>query len=197
MSENARPTATDPFRADGVPGYPADLEKRWVLADGRHICIRPIRPDDVGDLRAAIAHADPGTLHARFLGSPPQDAASIHRLVEVDYVNRLALVAFAPDGTGVGIARYEGLADSTSAEVAVAVDPAWRKVGLASRLLRELGLAALDRGITEFTAMLLAENRPIVGVLANSKLPFTVEIQDAVSTVVLHLIDPARYPGPT
>ena len=170
-----------------MPGYPTDLERPVVLADGREVLIRPIRPEDADELRRAIATADHDTLHARFLGAPPHDEASIKRLVEVDYDSRLALVAFAPDGTGVGIARYEGAVGSDTAEVAVAVDPGWRKLGLGALLLRELGHAALARGIHRFTALVLAENVPALGVLRASGLNFTQQISSGTSEIVMTL----------
>ena len=80
-----------------IAGYPSDLEGQALLADRRSVFIRPIRPSDAGELRNALATADPATLRGRFLGSPPHRAAAIQKLVEVDYVHRLALVAFAPD----------------------------------------------------------------------------------------------------
>ena len=170
-----------------APRYPADLERAAVLADHRDVFIRPIRPDDAAEMRRAIATADAETLYARFLGSSPHGDAAIGRLVEVDYVNRLALVAFAPDGTGVGIARYEGEVGSDTAEVAVAVDPGWRQVGLGSLLLRELGEAAFRRGIRRFTALVLAENRSVLAVLAASGLAFSVEIHSGTSKILMRL----------
>ena len=178
-----------------LPGYPAELEHSAVLDDGREVFIRPIRPDDAAELRRAIATADQQTLYARFLGSPPHDEASIRRLVEVDYVHRLALVAIAPDGTGAGVARYEGASGDDAAEVAVAVDAGWRRVGLGSLLLRELGQAALDRGIHRFVALMLAENLPAQSVVRSSGLPFSVEINNATSEVVMWLDGQRPPPG--
>jgi GNAT superfamily N-acetyltransferase len=178
-----------------LPGYPVELGHPAVLADGREVFIRPIRPGDFGELRRAIAAADQQTLYARFLGSPPHDEASIRRLVEVDYVHRLALVAFAPDGTGAGIARYEGASGDDAAEVAVAVDAGWRRVGLGSLLLRELGQAALDRGIHRFVALMLAENLNAQSVLRSSGLPFSLEINNATSEIVMWLDGQRPPPG--
>lgn len=174
------------------PAYPKDLEGSVELADGRQIAIRPIRPGDTEGLRTALATADYETLHARFLGSPPHDEASIRRLVEVDYESRLALVAFAPDGTGVAVARYEGQPGSTSAEIAVAVRPDYRRVGLGTVLVRRLGQAALARGITRFTAFTQAENRSALGVLRASGLTFTLEISQATADIVMMLDEPAE-----
>lgn len=187
-----------PTSVDGsvyAPGYPVDLEHLAVLADGREVLIRPIRPGDAVELRRALAAADHATLHARFLGSPPHDEASIRRLVEVDYVVRLALVAFASDGMGVGIARYEGKAGDDTAEVAVVVDAGWRRLGLGSLLLRELGQAALRRGIHRFTALVLAENMPVLAVLRASGLAFSVQTNRGTSEIVIWLDERGPPPG--
>jgi GNAT superfamily N-acetyltransferase len=86
----------------------------------------------------------------------------------VDYVHRFALVAFdAVTEHGVAVARFEPLEEGI-AEVAVAVDPAWRRVGLATALIEMLGQAALERGIHSFGASYLAENRPIEAMLTHS-----------------------------
>jgi acetyltransferase len=170
-----------------VPGYPADLERLAVLADRREVFIRPIRPGDAAGMRQALATADYETLHSRFLGSPPHQEASIRRLVEVDYVNRMALVAFAPDGTGVGVARYEREMDGSTAEVAVAVHAGWRRVGLGSLLLHDLGEVALSRGICRFTALVLADNAPVLALLRASGLAFSVEIQSGTSNIVMSI----------
>ena len=179
----ARPAPRGP---DGA-GYPSELESSAVLADGREVFIRPIRPDDAGGLRSAIEAADYDTLHARFLGSAPTDDASIRHLVEVDYDRRLALVAFTPDGRGVGVARYEGQPASSSAEIAIAVHVDFRRVGLGTALVRRLGEAALARGITRFTAVTQAENRPALSVLTASGLPFTLKITQATAEIVMAL----------
>lgn len=177
-----------------VPGYPADLERRAALADRREVFIRPIRPGDADEMRRALATADYETLHARFLGSPPHQEAAIRRLVEVDYVNRLALVAFASDGTGVGVARYEREMGGSTAEVAVAVHAGWRRVGLGSLLLRDVGKVALRRGICRFTALVLADNAPVLALLRASGLAFTVEIQSGTSNIVMS-IEPQETPS--
>lgn len=153
-------------------GYPRDLETELRLADGRQVRVRPILPSDADALRTAIETADPETLRSRFLGGrPPTDDATIDRLVRVDYLHRLALVAFDEDDAGVAIARYEGEPGSDNAEVAVAVDPGWRHVGLATQLLLLLGLAALQRGIRTFTATFLPENADVSSIIRDIGLP--------------------------
>lgn len=148
------------------PGYPRAFERELRLSDGRCALIRPIVPADTDRLARAIRTADPDTLYRRFLGSPPHiTPALLTHLCTVDYRHRFALVAADPDtGEGVAIARYEHSGDGV-AEIAVAVDPGWRRVGLATALVEMLAEAALDRGIRTFSAYYLAENRPVTALL--------------------------------
>ncbi|MGZ4665972.1 MAG: N-acetyltransferase family protein [Frankiaceae bacterium] len=76
--------------------------------------------------------------------------------------------AFDAADVGVGVARCEGGSDGDTADSAVVVDPGWRRVELGSLLLRDLAQAALHRGITRFTALVLAENRPVLALLRAS-----------------------------
>lgn len=157
-----------PRTGDRPPGYPAELERRIRLRDGREVAVRPILPSDALALASAIHAADPETLRRRFLGAPPKlTPARLAHLTTVDYRRRLALVALDPEtGQGVAIARYEGL-DDTAAEPSVAVDPAWRRAGLATALIEMLAHAALERGYHTFSALYLAENRPIASLVAH------------------------------
>jgi GNAT superfamily N-acetyltransferase len=149
-------------------GYPSEWESVARLADGRVVEIRPIVPDDADELGEAIRTADAETLHLRFLGSPPPVTPELlTRLTTVDYVTRFALIARA-GGRGVAIARYETLLSAdpsdtapVSAEVAAAVRPEWRGVGLATALIEQLARRAQTCGITHFCALYSAANRPV------------------------------------
>lgn len=149
------------------PAYPHDLERRVRLHDGREVLVRPILPSDAPELALAFRRADPETLYRRFLSPPPVLTGRLLRyLTTVDYVHRLALVAAdARTGTGVAVARFEPVGEGV-AEVAVVVEPAWRRVGLATALVELLAEAALDRGVHTFTATYLAENQPVASLVA-------------------------------
>jgi GNAT superfamily N-acetyltransferase len=150
---------------DVPPGYPPGYE-RWVrLRDGRLVFVRPIVPADAPALAAAIATADPDTLRRRFLGGTPRiTPALLARLTTVDYAERFALVAGDTAGHGVAIGRYEPVGPG-QAEIAIAVDPAWRRVGLATALVEMLARAAVEHGVHTFTALYLAQNRPVAELL--------------------------------
>jgi len=83
-------------------------------------------------------------------------------------VHRFALAAADEmTGRGAAIARYESLGDGV-AEIAVVVDPGWRRVGLATALIEMLAGATLDCGIHTFSATYLAQNRPVAALLAHA-----------------------------
>ncbi|MEV0734839.1 GNAT family protein [Streptomyces sp. NPDC050549] len=153
--------------ADVPPGYPLAYEREVRLGDGRRAAIRPIVPSDAPALAAAIRSADAETLRRRFLGGSPRLTPELlTRLTTLDYKLRFALIATeATSGKGIAVARYEHVADGV-AEVAVAVDPAWRRVGLATALVELLAQSALERSIHTFNASYIAENRPVTALLS-------------------------------
>jgi RimJ/RimL family protein N-acetyltransferase len=155
--------------ADWPPGYPLEYQRQVTLRDGRQVFIRPILPSDAPELADAIKTADPGTLRRRFLGRPPRvTPALLAHMATVDYVRRFALVAI-DSGTqkGVAIARFKQTGAGV-AEIAVAVSPAWRRVGLATMLIQLLAKAALERGIHTFSARYLANNRPVAALVEDA-----------------------------
>lgn len=153
--------------ADLPPGYPHEYERLVTLRDGRSVLIRPIQPGDAPALAEAIASADADTIHRRYLGGHPQVTPELlDYLTTIDYTSRFALIAAEPASQrGVAIARYEPGEQDGTADVAVAVTPAWRGVGLASELLRMLAQAASERGIHTFTGTYFADNRPVTALI--------------------------------
>lgn len=173
---------------DAPPGYPREYERELSLRDGRRVFIRPVVPSDAPELAAAFAHADPDTLRHRFLGGSPRvTQALLTRLTTLDYAHRFALAAAdALTGQGVAIARYEPLSEGV-AEVAVVVDPAWRRLGLATALIELLAQAALERGIHAFSALYLAANQPVTALLEHADGSGRQRISEGIAEVVVAL----------
>ncbi|HEY1238795.1 MAG TPA: GNAT family N-acetyltransferase [Solirubrobacterales bacterium] len=71
----------------------------------------------------------------------------------VEYRDNEAMVAIAPGGELIGVARYIRQDDPERAEVAVAVADAWQRRGVGSQLLQELAVRAHHAGITSFVAI--------------------------------------------
>ena len=130
--------------------------------------IRPIEPDDRDALARGFDRLSEQSRYRRFL-SPrgPLTEAELTYLTEVDHRDHEALVAVDPDtGEGVGVARFvRSGEDPNVAELAVAVADDWQGHGVGSLLAGELAKRAREEGITCFTALALAENGAMLGLL--------------------------------
>jgi GNAT superfamily N-acetyltransferase len=181
MRRTHRQPVLHPRGLHAPSGYSSSYERDVTLTDGRVAHLRPIVPGDIDALRDAIAEADRETLHNRFLGGrPPSTEDELEQLVRVDYDHRFAVVALSDSRRGVGIARYEADGDG-AAEVAVAVDPGWRRVGLATALLRLLGEAALDHGVATVNVEFMLANVDVSSILEETHLPVTVRREHGIA----------------
>jgi acetyltransferase len=126
------------------------------------LTIRPIEPRDSEELRGLFWRMSPESRYFRFLSPLTHPAETcLHRLAEVDHRDRDALVATIDDHV-VAVARYDrDGADPTHAEVAVVVEDAWHRHGVATALLCALTELATARGVEHFTAIVAADNRAV------------------------------------
>jgi acetyltransferase len=149
------------------PAYPKELETWAALSDGSEIFVRPVVPQDEARMVNAMEFGDGETIRRRFLSAaPPNHPNQIRYLVNLDYSWRFALLGMDGSGDSIGLARYEGSEGSEAAEVAIVVDPAWRRRGLASTLLLLLEPHAIATGISEFYAMYQPDNKPVADLLS-------------------------------
>jgi ribosomal protein S18 acetylase RimI-like enzyme len=155
---------------DAPPPGSLFSERRLELNDGRQVLIRPIRADDEDLLHEAFSRMSERSVYFRFF-SPlkrlPEGLAQ--RLAQVDNEERFALVAAGRELDGaehiMGVARYDRIAGTGSAEVAVAVIDEVQRQGLGSALLLLLAGVARQNGIEAFTLIVLPENRSMLGLL--------------------------------
>lgn len=154
------------------PGDPEDLA-RWeadvVLADGGTVHVRPIRSDDGPRVAALHERLSNESRYLRFFSPMPHLAPRLlDRFVNVDYVDRFALVAQLGDEV-IAVARYDALdEDRSQGEVAFTVDDAHQGRGVASLLLEHLGAVAQDRGLTRFVADTLPNNSRMLAVFRSA-----------------------------
>ena len=141
---------------------PRDLE----LKDGSRLRVRPIEAADEPLLHEAFSRMSERSVYFRFF-SPlkrlPEELA--HRLAQVDYEARFALVAVDPKGRIAGVARYDRAPGTDTAEVAVAVVDEVQRKGLGGALLALLARVAREHGIRSFTLIVLPENQSMLGLL--------------------------------
>lgn len=122
-----------------------------TLRDGSQVTIRPVCSDDVELERQFIERLSPETRRYRFLYTiaSPSDAL-LKQLTSIDPQNEAALMAVVDEGLHqreVGVARFCRTADGR-AEVAVTVEDAWQRKGVATLLMQQLIGIARERGIT-------------------------------------------------
>jgi len=148
------------------------FREEHVLADGRRVVLRHVRPTDAAELRRAFERLSPESRYRRFFGGLMQLTEPMLRyLTDVDGHDHVAIVAIteSPDlksEQGLGIARFVRLQDEpTVAEAAVTVvDDAQRK-GLGRLLATTLAESARERGVRTFRADVLAENEPMRAIM--------------------------------
>jgi acetyltransferase len=144
------------------------------LRDGERIGVRPIRLADGEQLAGLHARLSPDSIYRRYFGFKSMlSPAEILRFTGISEEWRFALVGVRSTGELAGVARYEGQAGGTDAEIALIVDDALHHLGLGTRLLQRLVDVAVVSGMTSLTAVVLASNRPMLQLLTALRLPST------------------------
>ncbi|HZQ27113.1 MAG TPA: GNAT family N-acetyltransferase [Acidimicrobiales bacterium] len=172
--------------------YPAQWEADVVMADGGTVHVRPIRPDDADRLRSLHQRLSAETIYLRFFSPiPTLSDAMVERFTNVDYVDRMALVAELGEDL-VGVARYDRLGEgATTAEVAFVIDDAHQGRGLGTLLLEHLAATAREAGIHEFVADTLPGNNRMLNVFRAAGFGDERHLSDGVVRVRFR-IDPTE-----
>lgn len=164
----AQPPEPEPALAAVPPGYPSRWEFDAVLSDGGTVHIRPVMPSDSDEVDAFHVRQSRETIYFRYFSPLPKlSARDLARIVNIDYVNRMALVALLGDEV-VGLASYDIWPDHNEAEVAFMVDEQHQGRGLATVLLEYLAVAARENGLDGLTATVLPTNRKMLGVFRDA-----------------------------
>ncbi|MET8862505.1 GNAT family N-acetyltransferase [Nonomuraea sp. NPDC004580] len=166
--------------------YPAHWEADVVLADGGTAHVRPIRPADADRLRSFYSRLSDESIYFRFFGPRPRlSDREVERFTNVDYVNRVALIATI--GTEmVAVIRYDRTGPG-EAEVAFLVEDAHQGRGVASVLLEHLAATARERGIERFIADVLPANMRMTGLLRQAGYTAQSQFEDGVVRMTLDL----------
>src|SRR5436309_15993859 len=111
----------------------------------------------------ALCHRlSPRTVYERFFSFRRLLPEEAHALANVDYRQRMALVAEVADGQEpelIGVARYGPGDEVTTAEIGLDVDDGWLGLGLGSILLKDILRAGEQRVIHQYSSDVLNENR--------------------------------------
>ena len=170
--------------SEPAPFAPIEVE----LRDGRRVRLREIRPDDRDEVRQAFDRLSGESRYMRFMSYMKElSPRMLERTVKRQSERELGLVAevAAPDGIDiVAGARYYVLADGENCEFAVTVADEWRRVGLASRLMRELIEAARARGLMHMEGYVLAGNGAMLDLARRLGFSLRADPHDQAVTIV-------------
>ena len=156
---------------------PGEFTCAETLSNGLVVTFREMHSDDRNKIAAFIGKLDRESIYSRLFSYRRElTAAGLDRVMTVDPGRDVALLVTR--GTDaeeivIGSGRYVGAVaqrGERTAEVAFVVDEGHRGLGIASRLLHHLAEIARRRGIVAFDADVLAGNRPMLSVFANSGL---------------------------
>ena len=165
-----------------------------TLKNGLQVTIRAIRPEDRDALIAAIKELEERTVYLRFFG--PKNEFSQRELTEatdVDFVRTVALVTCLQDSAGekiIGAGRYIafGIDDPPDrAEVAFTVEEDYHGLGIAGKMLRHLAVIAKQKGVEQFHAEVLPQNKGMLAVFTRSGFPVKQEFEEGLAHVILSL----------
>jgi RimJ/RimL family protein N-acetyltransferase len=162
------------------------------LLDGRPVLVRAIRPEDKPFLREGFRRLSPESVYHRFFQAKKDlTEAELRYLTEVDFESHVALLAILEEEgreVGVGVARYIVEADAPAAEIAFTVDENHHGLGVGTLLLKHLARIARRKGLEEFRAYVLAENRAMIEVFENAGFPLERRLERNVIVATLKLV---------
>lgn len=151
----------------GLQPYPRKYELDHEFKGGLKVHFRPIQPTDERKLKVLFHSHTPATIYQRYFSQIKRlPEETVQRMVTLDYRDAMAIVGeiqWEGDTRLIAVGRYYRSPGTQTAEVAVVVQEDFRKLGIASFLLSHLCKAALEQGITSFTADVLPENAAMLG----------------------------------
>jgi len=167
---------------------------RETLKNGLQVVIRAIRPDDKDALLRAFKELDERTVYYRFFGAKKDIShRELKEATEIDFVRNVALVTCLKDNEGekiIGASRYLAFGDADPpdrAEVAFTVEEDYHGLGIAGRLLRHLAEIAKEKGVVEFHAEVLPDNKGMLAVFNRSGFPVKQELVEGLAHVTIWL----------
>ena len=168
--------------------YPAEWRRMIARPDGDYE-LRPIRPADAllyPDFLARVSQED---LRLRFLAVRalfPEEFAL--RWTQLDYDREMAFVALTPEGELAGVSRVVAAPDHLSGEYSLLVRSDLQGRGIGAALMRILIDYARADGMERLEGMVLAENRPMQGLVGHLGFTFAPIPEDpgvVMSSLVL------------
>jgi acetyltransferase len=174
-----------------VRPYPNQYTASLRLRDGREVTVRAICPEDEPLIIALHASHSEHTIRMRFFSLVKTlSRDSLIRLCHLDYDREMALVAVRRDEDGdkiLGVSRYYLNPEPGEAEFAVVVGDAYQRLGLGRHLMQRLIAVAKERGVQKLVGLILAENLPMLQLMASMGFTPPRPVEDGVVSVEMSL----------
>jgi RimJ/RimL family protein N-acetyltransferase len=172
-----------------------DFEEIETLKNGVTVRIRAIRPADKDGVADAFGRLDPESVYTRFFRAKESlSEQELKAATEVDFETVVALVVTIESGGKeiiIGGGRYLACALSNvrSAEIAFMVEEDYHGLGVAGRILKHLACIAREKGVSQFQAEVLPQNKAMLAVFSRSGLPMKLTHAEGVIHVTLSLTE--------
>ncbi len=168
-----------------------------TLRDGTPITIRAIRPNDKELINEAFKNLEPETIYKRFFRYKSElTDDELKRINEFDFETNVALVVTVVEKNReiiIGGVQYYVLGNTTDsptqAEVAFTVEEDYQGQGMGFRLLKQLIRIAREKGVDQFVAKVLPQNKAMLAVFAHSGLPVKQNYEGGFISVTISLTE--------
>jgi RimJ/RimL family protein N-acetyltransferase len=171
-----------------------DFEETEMLKNGFTVKIRAIRPADKAGIVEAFSKLDRESIYTRFFQAKKSlSNQELKEATEVDFANVVALVATIESGgkeTIIGGGRYVSAAfDLSIAEIAFVVEEDYHGLGIAGCILKHLARIAREKGVDQFEAEVLPQNKAMLAVFSHSGFSMKMTQTEGTIHVTLSLTD--------
>ncbi|MGQ9721683.1 MAG: GNAT family N-acetyltransferase [Candidatus Jordarchaeum sp.] len=153
--------------------YPKQFQTVIKANDGTEVLVRPLKPEDREKLYQMYASLSKETNYLRFLTRKPITRWLVEQWTEIDYRDKMALVAIVNrNGEQEIIADSRFYVDQATgeAEIAMVVHDHWQNKGIGTKLLQYTIEVARKMGIKGLFAYINPENKRIIHI--TNKLGF-------------------------
>jgi acyl-CoA hydrolase/GNAT superfamily N-acetyltransferase len=167
--------------------YPAELEKRFTLKDGREILLRPIKATDERLEQELLYSLSDQSIYLRFfstMGAFPHERVQYY--TTVDYNEHMAIVAILErngEEQMIGVGRYVKEKDSDMAELALLVRDDWQGKGIGALMHDYLEQIARSHKVGGFKGEVLEQNKRALHVFTRLGRKAKTEYDQGVYTV--------------
>ncbi|MEN6475567.1 MAG: GNAT family N-acetyltransferase [Syntrophaceae bacterium] len=179
-----------------IPGaagdYPERLESYRSTRTGLPLFLRPVKISDEELIKSFLYSLSDKSIYTRYFANMMLMPHNIHDILQkyvvIDYSKEMLMLAII-ERQGVeeiaGFGQYIIEADTHTAKAAFLVGDAWQNRGVGSVLLEHLTEIAKKEGLLGFSAMVLAENTPMLRLFERMNFQMEKRLVEGVYELVM------------